>query len=66
MFARSGRDFFFPSMGVREVELISTLAVKCLRNSSSFSDEMHIGPPEILCRGVSCFRGGGGGCGESS
>lgn len=33
--ASSGSDFLFPSLGVME-ELISTLAVKCLRNCSSF------------------------------
>lgn len=56
--ARSGSDFFFPSMGIQE-KLISTLALKCLKNSSLLSEEMYIVPPAVLCPGVSCFVGSG-------
>ena len=52
--ARSGSDCLFPSLGVTE-KVISTLALQCLRNSCSFSEDMHVGPSEILCAGVSCF-----------
>lgn len=56
VFARSSSDVSFPSLGVRET-LISTLALKCWRNSSSFSDEMLIGPAEVLPAGVTYFFG---------
>lgn len=55
--AGSGSDFFFPSVGIGE-KLISTLALKCLKNSPLYSDEMYIVPPAVLCPWVSCFMGG--------
>ena len=43
---------FFLHCGLER--LISTLALKRW-NSSSHSDEMHIGTSEVLCPGVTCF-----------
>lgn len=53
MFTRSGHDFFFPSLGMKETDF--QLGLETLEEFPSLFDDMCTGATEVLHLGVTCF-----------